>query len=809
MPRVSKKKDDVIAVKKTTKKIAKKIKITADDLKNNDFTIGPKRKISLSELKPVIKRKRSTKKKDLETEPVVVLPEKIDSRLLEKVKFYEDLVFSYAPRVMRVAANVGGYVFIITGIYLCFLITGIKEGEKNDLFALTTCSTIDCVSTIEPLPATENTLSTTSTVQATSETTLLKPKVLFPSDFPAEPVDNFSIKVEVSDAVDVRIFLTSDSISGAIDLISSEPNIYQVPVDKLKPGIYTLRAGVLALDNITKYHFSGGKFTIKNPEIVTVSDNATTTPIIVTENNDVSTKTEEVINETITEKPPLTTEPIKPSVFTPILEVHKVTGENNYRFIVRNISNSRFVEVYAQPKLSNNPRFLGLAFKRDNVWIFNLNGSNLPVGNYEVFIKAAVDGQVFKSGIALFSITKLVTTEDIKTNIVDESADPIILSEKIKRVFEEQTTSTTTNNISLLEKRIAYFEKSDEERQEVNVAVGTSTHRDNNEPIRKEAIELLNKDKDKLNRLLKRYASTLQGEDQNLNRRAKAEIVKFRDSLVTESAINTKTKDISAQISAELDKEIERLQNKVEKYESLIKQRSELVAKDTDNDGITDFDEVNLYKTDTRNPDTDGDGVLDGVEIVSGYNPTNADVEAIISFHSPKDVNYVDEERMKIESVNPVIETDSEQGGVPLLTEIKGKGLPNSFVTLFVYSSPTVVSVKTDDNGDFVYTFTKELEDGDHEVYVAITDNKGEIVARSNPFQFVKRAEAFTPVDVKNSEVINYNQSFEDTSLSSYNIVAAMGIVSFGLILLMLGYTLRNRPEEIASTEASTEFTKK
>ena len=208
MPRVSKKKDDVIAVKKTTKKIAKKIKITADDLENNDFAIGPKRKISLSELKPVIKRKRSTKKKDLEIEQVVVLPEKIDSRLLEKVKFYEDLVFSYAPRVMSVAANIGGYVFIITGIYLCFLIAGIKEGEKNDLFALTTCSTMDCVSTIEPLPATENTLSTTSTIQATSETTLLKPKVLFSSDFPAEPVDNFSIKVEVSNAADVRIFLT-------------------------------------------------------------------------------------------------------------------------------------------------------------------------------------------------------------------------------------------------------------------------------------------------------------------------------------------------------------------------------------------------------------------------------------------------------------------------------------------------------------------------------------------------------------------------------------------------------------------------
>ncbi len=42
---------------------------------------------------------------------------------------------------------------------------------------------------------------------------------------------------------------------------------------------------------------------------------------------------------------------------------------------------------------------------------------------------------------------------------------------------------------------------------------------------------------------------------------------------------------------------------------------------DTDGDGITDYDEIRVWKTDPKNVDTDGDGYRDGVEIVSGNNP--------------------------------------------------------------------------------------------------------------------------------------------------------------------------------------------
>lgn len=42
---------------------------------------------------------------------------------------------------------------------------------------------------------------------------------------------------------------------------------------------------------------------------------------------------------------------------------------------------------------------------------------------------------------------------------------------------------------------------------------------------------------------------------------------------------------------------------------------------DSDNDGLSDFDEINIYKTDPNNKDTDGDGIDDCTEIKLGMNP--------------------------------------------------------------------------------------------------------------------------------------------------------------------------------------------
>ncbi len=48
------------------------------------------------------------------------------------------------------------------------------------------------------------------------------------------------------------------------------------------------------------------------------------------------------------------------------------------------------------------------------------------------------------------------------------------------------------------------------------------------------------------------------------------------------------------------------------------------VIVDSDLDGLTDQGEIQIYHTDPGNPDSDGDGYLDGAEILAGTNPLDA-----------------------------------------------------------------------------------------------------------------------------------------------------------------------------------------
>ncbi|MFH0955871.1 MAG: CAP domain-containing protein [Candidatus Falkowbacteria bacterium] len=60
------------------------------------------------------------------------------------------------------------------------------------------------------------------------------------------------------------------------------------------------------------------------------------------------------------------------------------------------------------------------------------------------------------------------------------------------------------------------------------------------------------------------------------------------------------------------------LENK-RKFAKKVKQGKKF--KDTDGDGLCDYEEKNIYGTDPKNPDTDGDGMPDGNEVKRGRNP--------------------------------------------------------------------------------------------------------------------------------------------------------------------------------------------
>ena len=63
-------------------------------------------------------------------------------------------------------------------------------------------------------------------------------------------------------------------------------------------------------------------------------------------------------------------------------------------------------------------------------------------------------------------------------------------------------------------------------------------------------------------------------------------------------------------------------------YEEVMEYGTDPLNPDTDGDGLSDGDEVNVYGTDPLNTDTDGDGLTDGDEVnVYGTDPLNPDTD--------------------------------------------------------------------------------------------------------------------------------------------------------------------------------------
>lgn len=123
-----------------------------------------------------------------------------------------------------------------------------------------------------------------------------------------------------------------------------------------------------------------------------------------------------------------------------------------------------------------------------------------------------------------------------------------------------------------------------------------------------------------------------------------------------------------------------------------------------------------------------------------------------------------------------------QEGGKSIY--FKGRALPDALVTLYVFSEdPIVITVKADENGDWSYELTKDLENGQHEVYVAVVKDDGKIVSKSQPLAFVKTAQAATAIPYSEFEA---NKSPMQKSAANYVLTAIMIILVCLVIALAL-----------------------
>jgi len=167
---------------------------------------------------------------------------------------------------------------------------------------------------------------------------------------------------------------------------------------------------------------------------------------------------------------------------------------------------------------------------------------------------------------------------------------------------------------------------------------------------------------------------------------------------------------------------------------------------DSDQDGIADFDEVNIYGTDPKSGDTDKDGVSDGDELLANTDPMSTAAvgsKVPIVFEDPKLYGTSASSTLVVLDIVAEKSTADAEGAERIFAlTLSGKAPANSFITIFVYSEPIVVTIKTDEFGAWTYTLDKELADGSHEVFAAVADSKGRVWAKSSPLPFVKTAAA-------------------------------------------------------------------
>ena len=318
----------------------------------------------------------------------------------------------------------------------------------------------------------------------------------------------------------------------------------------------------------------------------------------------------------------------------------------------------------------------------------------------------------------------IINPETIEKDAIAESIDTItktvneieiekqdIITEIKETVKDDVDDSITTINTTNTEKTSYELQKSiSEEKSELFNSVSDDI--DSIEPVEIESeIEKV----------------------EDLKVEVEQSLEKIEKNLEEESGVSVNLEKTKEDIKESLDDFKESLIDKKEIIES---RRGEFIFKDSDEDGLSDYDEMYIYRTDPNNPRTRGETKTDGEKIEMGINPLS-DIEEKIKYQDPREdtESFVSQSYMveKIELLK-----DEKK------IAIEGLALPNTYIAVYIFSTPIIVTVKTDNEGKWRYELDKELENGEHQIYIATTDNSGKIIARSNPILFTKTAEAAT-----------------------------------------------------------------
>lgn len=424
----------------------------------------------------------------------------------------------------------------------------------------------------------------------------------------------------------------------------------------------------------------------------------------------------------------------------------------------------------------------------DDTWQLFWNTRAVSNGEYTIFAKIKNMHGDYLDGFTDIAIRNFIPT-------VTQPEPEVIVPDK--EVVEEIIDEVEQTTEAIVEEAIPEEEKIKEAQEIISDKSSSKKHIERLARETRERLENIREkeeERDGEKSLTKEIRK-------NTSAALKEEIKKYEKELVDEIEQQTETETTAIALREKLQHKVAERQkilvDKIAKkvlHEQIFGDKAAELVLDVDNDGLSLLDEERMG-TDPFSSDTDGDGFEDAFEVKNGFDPLSP-TEDKISYGDPKKEGQVRKEVYRV--VDVALETEEAKERLV----VSGTAYPLSYVVVYIYSDPLVVTVKTDEFGQWTYTLEQDVDEGEHEVYVAVTDNTGQVLEKSEPLRFVKVAQAVSIVDAETTFAApgKTQSAFELDPLRKFIIIAFL-IVILATITAIIIVSLQGRKQKSKSNK--------
>jgi len=693
---------------------------------------------------------------------VVTIPTTASLRLLEKVNLYKLWYQETLPLRVTSSARFFGYLFI--GLGTLFAVSGhMMNSNLTPGVAALICSAGICEEVADDLLPSG------------------APYITFLNTIPQEIKSNIDFSIKVDNTDNFRLILTNIQTGSKSDLkyiTQTEAVNYQylIATAKLLPGDYRIEAIADAGD--TEYVFAGPTFSYKPEERhfkpVEVVEADIDLEIDEDGQSTSSTDITSTSTTTLSNDVSITSTSSSPNDRLPVSLTLEKSTDASYLVITTGDFLPQRVNVYSRIDQSRPEIYLGQAQLVQNQWFFSLSAISLPLVPQQLFASFDVDGLTKRTKAVFLPYLQ----EGIQT--FDISEDFLIRQKKVDLTLQSLGVPN--------ESRKLYYTSSASVLRQENESQFIG------ERLIAEIDDILQTEASVLDTYFFHYGLTYLGGQSYLVNLAKQELDNYTKIIASTIAQNNNDNTLAPAIETILQTRFSKLTEMIKPLEDkLVTQTNTLIKQDSDSDGITDFDEITNLFTDPTSPDTDQDGVIDGVEIILLTDPLSADAQAFPQLIQNQPTVASEEVLSVIKSKPMVFETNTK---LPKQTQysIEGRGIPNTFVYLLDRTSNNVGVIKTNASGEFFYTIEQTAIQGLSTIQAAMIGSTGEIVSLSAIYDYTKQSNQLMAAV---SNIFLGDQEFT-SRLTSFNIlIGSVSLVALGFILLFLAQGIIMRRKSV------------